>query len=71
MLYSSDPLSIYCGSAIVSMLNCQQTRAFSREFFETVIRVAHSGNHGDGKVYIFDVLEGGRISSGERAVDLG
>jgi len=39
--------------------------------FETLMRVAHSGNHGDGKVYIFDVLEGGRISTGERAADLG
>ncbi|MFM8340617.1 MAG: P-II family nitrogen regulator [Methylomonas sp.] len=41
------------------------------KIFETVMRVAHSGHHGDGKVYIFDVLEGGRISSGERAADLG
>ncbi len=39
--------------------------------FETIMRSAHSGQHGDGKVYIVDTLEGGRISSGERDVDLG
>ncbi|MDD5577861.1 MAG: P-II family nitrogen regulator [Methylobacter sp.] len=39
--------------------------------FETIMQVAHSGQHGDGKVYILDTLEGGRISSGERNVDLG
>jgi nitrogen regulatory protein P-II 1 len=38
--------------------------------FETIMRVAHSGNHGDGKVYVVDVLEGGRISTGERHSDL-
>ncbi|NOV30795.1 P-II family nitrogen regulator [Methylomonas sp. ZR1] len=39
--------------------------------FETILRTAHSGHHGDGKVYILDVLEGGRVSSGERDKDLG
>lgn len=39
--------------------------------FETIMRVAHSGHHGDGKVYIIDTLEGGRISTGERQADLG
>ncbi|MDX8127207.1 P-II family nitrogen regulator [Methylomonas sp. LW13] len=39
--------------------------------FETIMRTAHSGHHGDGKVYILDVLEGGRVSSGERDKDLG
>jgi len=31
----------------------------------------HNGQHGDGKVYFLDVIEGGRISTGERTVDLG
>ena len=39
--------------------------------FETIMHAAHSGQHGDGKVYVIDVLEGGRISTGERAPDLG
>ncbi len=39
--------------------------------FNTIMRTAHSGRHGDGKVYIIDTLEGGRISTGERASDLG
>ncbi len=39
--------------------------------FETIMKVAHSGHHGDGKVYIVDTLEGGRISTGERDRDLG
>lgn len=39
--------------------------------YETIMRIAHSGHHGDGKVYIVDALEGGRISSGERSSDLG
>ena len=38
--------------------------------FYTIMRVAHSGNHGDGKVYILEVAEGARISSGDRGVDL-
>ncbi len=39
--------------------------------FDTIMRTAHSGHHGDGKVYIVDTLEGGRISTGERDRDLG
>ncbi len=39
--------------------------------FETIMKAAHSGQHGDGKVYIIDILEGGRISTGERDPDLG
>lgn len=39
--------------------------------YQTIMDVAHSGNHGDGKVFIMDVLEGSRISSGERGGDLG
>jgi nitrogen regulatory protein PII len=39
--------------------------------FETIMHVGHSGQHGDGKVYVLDVLEGGRISTGERDFDLG
>jgi len=39
--------------------------------FETIMQAGHSGQHGDGKVYICEVIEGGRISSGERGVDLG
>jgi nitrogen regulatory protein P-II 1 len=39
--------------------------------FQTIMRTAHSGRHGDGKVYIIDTLEGGRISTGERDHDLG
>ncbi len=39
--------------------------------FETIMKVAHSGQHGDGKVYILDVLDGGRISNGKRDSDLG
>ena len=39
--------------------------------FNTIMRVAHSGQHGDGKVYLIEVIEGGRISNGERDFDLG
>lgn len=39
--------------------------------FETVMHIAHSGHHGDGKVYIVEAVEGGRISTGERSADLG
>ena len=35
------------------------------------MKAAFSGQHGDGKVYIIDVLEGGRISTHERSNDLG
>jgi nitrogen regulatory protein PII len=38
--------------------------------FNTVMRVAHTGKHGDGKVYVLPALEGGRISSGERGSEL-
>lgn len=33
--------------------------------FDTLMQKAHTGNHGDGKVYVVDALKGGRISSGE------
>jgi nitrogen regulatory protein P-II 1 len=39
--------------------------------FDTIMNVARSGHHGDGKVYIVDTLKGGRISTGERDADLG
>lgn len=39
--------------------------------FETIMKVAYSGQHGDGKVYVINTLEGGRISTGERYPDLG
>ena len=39
--------------------------------FETIMKIAHSGNHGDGKVYVLDVLKGGRINTGEVDGDLG
>lgn len=39
--------------------------------FETIMRIACSGQHGDGKVYVIDVIEGGRISDGERGNDFG
>ena len=39
--------------------------------FETIMKAAHSGNHGDGKIYVIDMLEGARISTGERSADLG
>jgi nitrogen regulatory protein PII len=39
--------------------------------FDTLMKAAHSGNHGDGKIYVIDMLEGGRISTGERNADLG
>jgi nitrogen regulatory protein PII len=35
------------------------------------MKAAHSGNHGDGKIYVIDMLEGARISTGERSADLG
>lgn len=36
----------------------------------TIMREAHSGRHGDGKVYVVEVREGARISSGERGADV-
>lgn len=38
--------------------------------FNTLMKVAHSGKHGDGKVYVLQALEGGRISTGERNSEL-
>jgi nitrogen regulatory protein P-II 1 len=38
--------------------------------FDTLMRTAHTGHHGDGKVYIVAVLHGGRISSGECGPEL-
>ena len=38
--------------------------------FSTLMRQASTGQHGDGKVYILEVLQGGRISSGERGIDV-
>lgn len=34
--------------------------------FATILRYAHTGRSGDGKVYLIEVLEGGRIRTGER-----
>jgi len=39
--------------------------------FQTIMREANSGQHGDGKVYIIDSIKGGRISTGDRDFDLG
>lgn len=39
--------------------------------FDTIMRVARSGHHGDGKVYIVETVKGGRISTGEIDADLG
>jgi len=39
--------------------------------FDTIMKVGFSGHHGDGKVYICEVIDGGRISTGERDADLG
>lgn len=38
--------------------------------FDTIMRIAHSGHHGDGKVYIVNAVQGGRISSGEKGPEL-
>jgi len=45
--------------------------ALVETIFATIMKVAHSGHHGDGKVYIIDTLKGGRISTGEVDDDLG
>jgi len=34
--------------------------------FDTLMTVANTHQHGAGKVYVLEVLEGGRISTGER-----
>jgi nitrogen regulatory protein PII len=39
--------------------------------FETIMKAARSGNHGDGKVYIIETVKGGRVSTGEIGADLG
>ncbi|WP_347986149.1 P-II family nitrogen regulator [Methylomonas sp. AM2-LC] len=38
--------------------------------FETIMKVAQSKHHGDGKVFIINTLEGGRISTGERGPEV-
>ncbi len=38
--------------------------------FDTLMEKAHTGNHGDGKVYTVDVSHGGRISTGEKGDEL-
>lgn len=39
--------------------------------FETIMKMAYSGQHGDGKVYVMDVIKGGRVRTGEQSADLG
>lgn len=56
-------------------LNKKRLEIFAPEdlvevIFQTIMSVAHSGHHGDGKVYVVDTLKAGRISSGEVAVEL-
>ncbi len=38
--------------------------------FDTIMHIARSGHHGDGKVYIVNADLGGRISSGEKGPEL-
>ncbi len=38
--------------------------------FDTLMMTANTHQHGAGKVYIIDVQEGGRISTGERGQEL-
>jgi len=38
--------------------------------FTTVMRYANTHQHGAGKVYVVDVVEGGRVSSGERGPEV-
>jgi nitrogen regulatory protein P-II 1 len=38
--------------------------------FDTLMKIAHTGNHGDGKVYILEVLKGGQIRSAKRGQDV-
>lgn len=42
----------------------------AEEIFETIMKIAHSGQHGDGKVYINDVISGARISTCDKSTDL-
>lgn len=44
--------------------------AMADTIFDTIMRIAHSGHHGDGKVYILSAIQGGRISSGENGSEL-
>lgn len=39
--------------------------------FEIIMEKAHSGQHGDGKVYVMDVIKGGRVRTAEQDPDLG
>ncbi|MDD5034460.1 MAG: P-II family nitrogen regulator [Methylococcaceae bacterium] len=38
--------------------------------FTTIMKFANTHQHGAGKVYVIDVIEGGRINTGERGADL-
>ena len=38
--------------------------------FRVVMKVSNTHQHGAGKVYVIDVHEGGRISTGERGKDI-
>ena len=39
--------------------------------FDTIMKIEHSGQHGDGKVYVLDVIKGGRVRTAEQSSDLG
>ncbi len=57
-------------------LNKKRIEIFAPEdlvetIFQTIMKSAYSGQHGDGKIYIIDMLEGARVSTGERSSDLG
>jgi nitrogen regulatory protein PII len=47
-------LEIVCGDELVD------------EILATILREAHTGLRGDGKIYVFDVSDAVRISTGER-----
>ena len=38
--------------------------------FQVLMQAAHTGNPGDGKVYLIDTQSGGRIGTGETGEDL-
>lgn len=38
--------------------------------FDTLMKAAHTGHHGDGKVYMLEVLRAGRISNGQYGLEL-
>ena len=42
-----------------------------RFIFNVIMEKAHSGQHGDGKVYVMDVIKGGRVRTAEQDPDLG